>query len=634
MKVGQMKHKKQILLSLVLLHCCLMNADQGNIEDSLDSDTQNENGTSSQDCISSERPYKIELRNIEGRGVGYQEGYSTLEWYYMPTCGNFTPILDLRGHVFNNGKFASNVGIGLRYLNGMIWGVNAYYDFRQTNRTHFNQISVGLEALGRWVDYRINGYFPVGRKHSGYYHTRFDSFKGNNIIIERKREFAMTGANAELGVHILDRKNVDLYGALGPYYFGGEGKNAWGGEARLAATFFNHLRVQASTSYDSTFKWIGQGEVGLNFSFGHKKKIRNLGTRTCSEAQYLAERAGQRIDRNEIIVVDRKHKRSKAINPATGEPYFVLFVDNTSSSDGTFESPYSSLATAETNSKANDVIYIFPGDGTTTGLDTAITLQNGQFLLGSAADVDINSQFGTFTIPAQTYNYPQLTAPANAVIVTPADENLISGLAFLVQGNTGAGVFTLTGGGNSVIVQKSLFVTPSPTTGRGVFLANYVHAKIIGNTFVNGSIGAGGGINAPFTGVANYSIIGNNFIGCRAGAFLVADSGVNKEVISGNNFVGNFVSINAGADTAGSSAIVLISNNVSTGAFSDDVALTANSTSSVCATIRDNIFAKSGRITTSAAATMKLQPLINNGPGTIRTLGTGSVLNVPQGTCD
>lgn len=629
-----MKHKTYLLISLVVFHYCLINADQGNIETNSTLDAQNGTGTSTQDCISNERPYKIELRNIENRGVGYQEGYTTLEWYYMPTCGNFTPILDLRGHVFNNGKFASNVGIGLRYLNGMIWGVNAYYDFRQTHRTHFNQISLGLEALGRWVDYRINGYFPVGRRHSSYYHTRFDSFKDNNIIIERKREFAMTGANAELGFHIVDRKNVDLYGALGPYYFGGESKNAWGGEARLAATFFDHLRVQASTSYDSCFKWIGQGEVGLNFSFGHKKKIRNLETRTCSEALYLAERAGQRVDRNEIIVVDRKHKRSKAINPATGEPYFVLFVDNTSSSNGTFESPYNSLATAEANSKPNDVIYIFPGDGTTTGLDTAFSLQNGQFLLGSAADVDINSQFGIFTIPAQTYNYPQLTAPANTAIVTSADENLISGLAFLIQGNIGSGVTSFSGGGNSIIVQKSLFVAPSPTDGRGVTLINFVHAKVIGNTFVNGAIGAAGGTTAPFSGVANNSMIGNNFIGCRNGAFLVSDSGVNNEVISENNFVGNLVSISAGADTAGSAAIVLISNNVSTGAFSEDVALAATSTSSVCATIRDNIFAKSGRITTSAAATMKLEPLINNGPGTIRTLGAGSVLNVPQGTCD
>lgn len=558
-----MKRVNQLLFSLITFHLFVINADEGTI--SIDGplanagmgmrelNAQNENGTDSEECSTKERPYKIELRNIENRGVGYEEGYTTLEWYYMPTCGNFTPILDIRGHVFNNGKFASNVGVGLRYLNSMIWGINAYYDFRQTHRTHFNQISVGLEALGRWLDYRINGYFPVGKRHSGYYDTDFDEFKGNNIILRRKKEFAMTGANAEIGVHILDRKNVDLYTALGPYYFGGEGKNAWGGEARLAATFFDHLRVQASTSYDSVFKWIGQGEVGVVFSFGPKKKLKKLSNRTCSEAQYMAERAVQRIDRNEIIVVDRKKKKSKAINPLTGEPYFVVFVDNTSSSDGTFESPFSTLTTAENHSKVNDIIYVFPGDGTSKGMDQGITLQDGQKLIGSGAAAPINTQFGIVDIPALSSNFPQLSVPGATVIVTSGNNTYISGLMMTAPGGIGVEGINV----SNITVDSIVFVSTVAHAGGGAGIGGTgENLTVTNSTFVNCGFGA-----AYSAATGTLIAKGNRIIDTDFGI----SSQANAALIKDNTITGGFLGIQQ--SLTGPSNISIINNNVSAATF-------------------------------------------------------------------
>ncbi len=64
-----------------------------------------------QPCIAT-----ISSSHIEGRGIGYTEGYTTLEGLLFPFTSQETvfPLLDLRGHVFNNGESAANAGIGLR----------------------------------------------------------------------------------------------------------------------------------------------------------------------------------------------------------------------------------------------------------------------------------------------------------------------------------------------------------------------------------------------------------------------------------------------------------------------------------------------------------------------------------------
>ena len=118
-----------------------------------------------------------------------------------------------------------------------VWGINGYYDYRNTNHQHYNQVSLGLESLGRIWDFRINGYLPVGNKTSPFFHTQFDRFKGHEMIISRKREFAMKGANAEAGFHVNTFKNVPLYFAGGPYYLEGREKSPGGESCALPSIY-------------------------------------------------------------------------------------------------------------------------------------------------------------------------------------------------------------------------------------------------------------------------------------------------------------------------------------------------------------------------------------------------------------
>ena len=402
--------RKEIFNSFVLFTCLAFPQIHGDIVKK--NPPQNAQITS-YTCGESAYPMRIAMRHIEGKGVGYNLGYSTLEGFFAfnnPMRGEWVPFLDLRGHIFDNGKPAVNGGLGLRYLSSSrVWGINAYYDYRNTVHQHYNQVSAGLESLGQIWDFRVNGYLPVGEKISPFFKTTFHDFQNHFMILSRRREIALAGANAEVGAHVNNIKDVPLYFVGGAYYLNGQGKQTWGAEFRLAIDFLDHIRMEGNVSYDRLFKVIGQGQLSLMFPFGGRKEIRQKEKTRCSQALALSERAVQPVDRNEIIPVDKKRKKTPAINPATGQPFFFLFVDNTSSSAGTFSSPYSTLLAAQLGSSPNDIIYVFPGDGTTNGMDAGITLKDNQKFLGAGMPHTLMTTQGAITIPAFADSMPKMT---------------------------------------------------------------------------------------------------------------------------------------------------------------------------------------------------------------------------------
>ena len=403
-------------------------------------------------CLSGTKHYRAAIRHIESGGVGYDQGYTTLEVFLAmdPSRLSIMPFVDFRGHVFDNGKFAANAGLGIRALaDCRVYGANIYYDYRNTKRQHYNQIGLGIETLGvRW-DFRANGYLPVGAKTSSFYDSNtttvsvFDTFQGNQALLRQtlttkeKMQFAMTGVNTEAALHILKNENIDLYAAVGPYYYNYSSKQAIGGQARVGARIYEYLSVEAINSYDSRFHEHIQGSIGVNIPFGPRPKIsKNKKYEKCSSSNLLVQRLVQDVERQEIIVVDKMRKTniseviSPAIDPLTGNPYFFVFVDNKSNSKGTYESPYPTFALAEANSKPGDIIYVFPGNGTTAGMDSGISLQASQKLWGSGVSHLISTSEGTIRIPAESSSSPTITntnidTAGNAI--TLATNNAISG---------------------------------------------------------------------------------------------------------------------------------------------------------------------------------------------------------------
>jgi hypothetical protein len=463
----------------------------------------------SSECSSPFHKRHVDIRHTEAKGVGYQDGYTTLEGFGIYGVSSyFMPFIDLRGHIFNDGELAGNIGIGERtHIPSInhLFGLYLYYDVRQGNHhLTVNQLSPGIEILGKRMEYRINGYFPVGNRESRTYGLRFDRFKGNRMVIKKRKKFAMTGVDGEVGVHITQSTNHDVYAGFGPYYFTADPFSSWGGKTRWLWRYRDYISLEASYSYDQLFKNVFQGTVSFSYPFGPQFKRSG---KNCPNSNDLAlSRAAFAPYRFEIPVIKRKTYRQNAKNSATGRPLNVWFVNNTSSSLGTYESPFPTLAQAQAASGPNDMIYVFPGDGTSKGMNAGIVLKDGQTLYGSGRSHSYKTKQGSVVIPALSNNLPTLTNAGN--IVTLANGNEVSGLnLFVTQVSASAidGTSTILGtninqntisgsvdhngvqivGGGTLIVNNNQFAGSFSGSTRAIFIQNLeqiIDIQVLNNT--------------------------------------------------------------------------------------------------------------------------------------------------------
>ena len=172
------------------------------------------------------------LRHTAGEGLGYKKGYTTLDLFVAPSvgCAEWSPFVDLRGHVFNNGKWAANAGIGVRYLDSVAWGANVYYDFRDTDHSHYNQLGAGLEAIGSFWSVHVNGYWPFGRRKSSFFSVpsspagvpQFAGFQGNELLLQiqgslLKKEFTFAGVNALADFRVFETPYFAIFAQQSPF---------------------------------------------------------------------------------------------------------------------------------------------------------------------------------------------------------------------------------------------------------------------------------------------------------------------------------------------------------------------------------------------------------------------------------
>ncbi len=576
--------------------------------------------TKSQSCESTHDLNRVSIRHIESKGLGYNNGYTTLEGFFVPLSAlntRWVPFLDLRGHIFNNSKPAANAGVGLRYIESRVWGGNVYYDYRKTHERNYNQVSFGFESLGRYLDYRINGYFPVGKHKGSLSDATFDHFSGNSLYLSRKQELALKGTNAEVGVHIAKVKGIDFYSALGPYYFANDTKHTFGGEFRIGMDVLNILRIEGNTSYDHLFKWIGQGQISLSYAFTPKKMSRKERKGSCSFHGYVRDRAFQRVDKQEIIVVTTQKKKSVAINPATGLPYVFWFVDNTSHSAGTYESPFNTLLDAQSHSGANDIIAVLPGDGTDRGMNTGIALKNGQKLWGMSVLHALSTSLGTIKIKPLVSEMPSLSNSMGGVnVIDSANSNDIVGLKiFDTQGTTGIyvsgtgnynmenNIISTSQGGfgvemnsvlGSAVIDNNTFIGSDMSITEGIAFQGVSSGSFTmsNNLFtgINTNSGFRNGIDIPYGNLPLHFLIINNQMNFHVAsmnavagiAMRSRDFSVNSTcVIAGNKINNIYFSGNTGTVTAGigvqlqgSMSVTLINNTVST---SDQIKMPAYS---------------------------------------------------------
>ncbi|MBM3191123.1 MAG: hypothetical protein FJZ63_00520 [Chlamydiae bacterium] len=366
---------------------------------------------------------QVSLQHREHKGVGYNDGYSTLGWFFSPNVSPFaTSFLDARLHVFNDAYLASNMGLGARFASRdqkYTVGLNAYYDYRNYRSLSSHQVASGFEVLSEKIDFRVNGYYPFSGLYQDYPFL-FGGFKNHEMMIRQKVLYALPCADCELGMSLPDPcDQIGLYLALGGYYlfkqkgFNQSVGNVPGGKVRLLAHPAKYLSLGVDYTYDKLFRGRASGFIALNIPIG-LPKLKKLQKELTPHKDWVALQT-KPVVRSEIIPFIAKTHRFAQRN-YLGDSLHFIFVDNSRSSSreqGTFENPYTTLAAAEKEAMPGDYIYVFFGNGSSSGYDTGFTFQKDQTLLGSGSSAII----GNVEVPALTPGLlPLITKPQGAVL--------------------------------------------------------------------------------------------------------------------------------------------------------------------------------------------------------------------------
>lgn len=261
-------------------------------------------------CQNRAHPFFLDFRHMEEKGIGYKKGYTSADLFLSHMTPTWlTPFFDLRGHYFNDGKYAANGGFGLRDISDslkIVFGVNVFYDWRQISHGHFQQVGAGIEILGRKWDFRVNGYVPIIKRRKTL--IREIEPVANGEFISEKILYNFIGGDVELSRILIKSDDLHVKATGGSYYLNGlYNKQVIGGFLRLSGFLSPYIAFMGQGSYDPHFKWIGQGQLSLVIPFG--RRLFNLKKGGCQNGRYaMEERLLEPVSRFEIIPIT-KHRR-------------------------------------------------------------------------------------------------------------------------------------------------------------------------------------------------------------------------------------------------------------------------------------------------------------------------------------
>ncbi len=422
-----------------------------------------------------------------GEGIGFDEGFTTLEWM-TPITGDFEWALlfaDGRVLVRNDGTVGANFGIAHRYYDldwNRIWGANVFYDYRNTEDNHFHQLGLGVEWLGEIVDVRANAYIPDVDNVRG---PVPNLFRGHQLIINRD-EVAMTGGDVELGVRLpaIEEIQVELFGGF--YHFDGHGNdNATGWRTRAQAEIGERVTLDVAVQDDDLFGMTAT--VGIAFRYLQRFLPPNTQAARSMDHKFfrrpqdvatgnIAHRLGEPIERLQNIVLSQQ---PEIATDAAGVPLNLLHVVEGAAGDGTFETPYGTLSAAMADADAGTSITYTPFGGTYV---EDVTLVPGATILSNGPEQFVTTQFGPALLPFSGASPDLSMLPTLTGNVTTDDNTRFSGFD-VTGGVTGTGLMDVTvdnsvvsnGAGDAIAlmdvdgaVLENLIL--SSTAGRGVLL--------------------------------------------------------------------------------------------------------------------------------------------------------------------
>ncbi len=435
--------------------------------------------------------YQLGVGYNSGNSIGLDDGFSRFEAWLPLAQPVYNSVIytDLRFLLFNDNSDAMgvNAGIGGRWYDTIydrIYGGYAYYDTRDTGQIDYEQVTFGIESLGRIWDFRFNAHLPFGNESTLVVGPNIEAnFVNQNLVVsDLVAENAMRGFHGEAARVLYDRGTYQVRGAIGGYSFEDTdtGIQATGPRARLELRGGDEFWLSGYLQHDDQFETTAG--VTAIWRFG----VTGNG-RCASSSASLAARLGDPVERIQHIVVQQSPSGEDGFVIATGDdgnPITFLHVDSAAAGggDGSIEAPLNSLAAA--SNQPEDVVFVHGGSLFNGEAFSSNTV--GQQVLGEGITHTVfTQQVGDVVLP--TVNGGPLpivqNAPGNAFTLAANDIELAG---FQIESAGSNGVFAT--GLSGLNVHDN---TSDAAGGAGFAFVNMTGANNVQDNTATSSIGAG-----------------------------------------------------------------------------------------------------------------------------------------------
>jgi hypothetical protein len=452
---------------------------------------------------------------------------------------------DLRGRLDNQGDREGNLGVGVRRMLDGGWNVGGYgyFDRRRTeNSNHFNQITLGAEALGPDWDFRGNVYVPQGNRvrQVGGITTvggvTTASLSGTSVQMitsaattTTREERALPGFDIEAGWRVPvfeseDRQQLRLY--VGGYRFSDGIAKVSGSRARLEFQLADLSNLWPGGRLTVGAEWQHDRPRGGQAFVGVRLRIPLGGGDKGSEQTLNAQQRRMTAPVvRDIDIVTQGRTNIIATTPAIVETASALSNGRALTVLDSATTTGAALPGAVAAAGANSTVLLSGAFNTTV----STTLQTGQTLMGA----------GTLTVRAPSGRTATLTTPMATINGAVAASNPV---VFLANNST------LTG-----LNVNSINPVGSVATNIAVRANGVTGATVANNVLVATGTGLGNGAQALLiNGSSNVTVLNNTLTASSVsgpapavGLNVVASTGV---LVSGNTMSAS--SVVTGADHA------------------------------------------------------------------------------------
>jgi len=409
---------------------------------------------------------------------------------FIPLAQDGVSLLfaNIRARMDDNDSVEGNYGLGVRHMLESGWNIGGYgyFDRRRTEYgNHFNQVTLGVEALSLDWDARANYYAPVGRRRHQADALNTASVSGTTVIFRGGEERSQGGFDAELGwrvpvFDVNDGKALRIYG--GGYRFSGNGvEDITGPRARVEMTF-DSLPLWEGSRFSVGAEWQHDDvRDSQGFLTARLRIPLQFYGKPASQLTPLERRMADPIVRDiDIVAQSGAFGATEAVTQtAAGKTFTVLNSASTAGND---------LDAAVTAAGVDSTV-ILAGNYQVSGANT-ISLASGQTLTGRIA---VRSASGRTAILNTGASISGTNVNGTTVQMNAGGrlEGLTVTNAF--SGGGGGRAVLVADGSTGVHIENSIITTTQSgaNAANGIFVGQNTNVTLRNNTItVTGSGGA------------------------------------------------------------------------------------------------------------------------------------------------